>query len=242
MGFLSVLLSTISGHFKVYFKRYIYLLLRKNMVIKKKVPEDYRKAAKTPLIIHYAKWNDCILQIRKWQTQHLWCISDFWFCKSGNWNIIRCMLFVIKVLAAFMGNTMSNNVSSITWKLVSMEHQQLLVLHVRLLNRDLVVVIHNHSNGCLYWQNSMRHTCCPISRISVNGASTISGLTCWVISVALDHRHLETKSWHLVHSDQQEKLPQQSPGQLIHISGSKLLLSIHEGFSLVNQSIFICKQ
>jgi len=34
---------------------YLYVLLKKNVVIKEKVHEDDRMAAKTPLIIYYAE-------------------------------------------------------------------------------------------------------------------------------------------------------------------------------------------
>jgi hypothetical protein len=48
---------------------YIYVLLNNNVVIKQKIHEDDRMAAKTQLMIHTAKHNDCILQICLWQTK-----------------------------------------------------------------------------------------------------------------------------------------------------------------------------
>jgi hypothetical protein len=44
----------------------IYVLLKNNVVIKKKVNENGRKAAKTMVMIDCAKVDDCIFWIQPW--------------------------------------------------------------------------------------------------------------------------------------------------------------------------------
>jgi len=58
-----------------------------NVVIKEKVDEDYRMAAKTPLLMYYAKSNGCILGIHPWQNERQQSVNDFWSCKSGNYKV-----------------------------------------------------------------------------------------------------------------------------------------------------------
>jgi len=62
----------------------MYVLLKYNVVMKEKVHENDRKAAKTPLMIYYAKSINSILQISRWQIERQRSVNDFWSCKSGN--------------------------------------------------------------------------------------------------------------------------------------------------------------
>jgi len=48
---------------------YIYGLLKNNVVIKKKVNENARKAGKTIWMMDNATRNDCILWIQLWQNK-----------------------------------------------------------------------------------------------------------------------------------------------------------------------------
>ena len=71
--------------------------------MKENVYEDSTKAAKTPLMIYYTKRNDNILWIRPWQNKCQRSVNDFWSCKSGKSKAIWSFLYIIKVLAAFIG-------------------------------------------------------------------------------------------------------------------------------------------
>jgi hypothetical protein len=53
-------------------------------VIKKKVKENARKAAKSTSMMDSAKPNDYILWIHLWQKEHQWSINDSWSCIMGN--------------------------------------------------------------------------------------------------------------------------------------------------------------
>jgi hypothetical protein len=72
-------------------------------VIKKKVNEHARKAAKTMWMIDYAKWNDCILWIQPWQNECQRCINNCWSYMSCDLKLIRSWLYIIKLLSAFIG-------------------------------------------------------------------------------------------------------------------------------------------
>jgi len=61
-----------------------YGLLKNNVVIKEKVYEDDRMAAKTPLQILYAKLNSRILRVHPLQNMRPQSVNDFWFSKWGN--------------------------------------------------------------------------------------------------------------------------------------------------------------
>jgi len=73
-------------------------------VLKEKVHEDGTKAAKTPLMIYYAKFHDNILWIHPWLDELQRSVNDFW-------SRIICYLrgdcyrpFMNGVLAGFIGN------------------------------------------------------------------------------------------------------------------------------------------
>jgi len=72
--------------------------------MKEKAYEYGTKAAKTPLMIYYTKINDNILLIHPWQNEHQGSVNDFWSRKSGKSKAIWLFLYIITVLAAFIGN------------------------------------------------------------------------------------------------------------------------------------------
>jgi len=63
---------------------YWYVLLKNNVVIKNKVNENARKAAKTISIIDDARLNNCILWIHPLQNGCPQSVNNFRSCKSGN--------------------------------------------------------------------------------------------------------------------------------------------------------------
>jgi len=82
---------------------YLYVLLKNNTVIKKKVNENGRKAAKTMLMMDYAKSNDCVFWILPWQNERQWSINDSWSCILGNLGGDRFQIVINEVLAPFIG-------------------------------------------------------------------------------------------------------------------------------------------
>jgi len=63
---------------------YLNVLLKNNVVIKKKVNEQARNTAKTMGMMDYAISNDCIMWIDQWQNEHQWSVNIFRLCKSGD--------------------------------------------------------------------------------------------------------------------------------------------------------------
>jgi len=63
---------------------YFYVLFKNNIVIKKNVNGNVRKAAKTMGMLDYTKSNDCILWTHPWQNAHQRSVNHFRSCKSGN--------------------------------------------------------------------------------------------------------------------------------------------------------------
>jgi hypothetical protein len=58
--------------------------VKHNVVIKKKVIENARKAAKTILLMDFAKSIDCVLHIHPGQNERQRRVNNFRLCKSGN--------------------------------------------------------------------------------------------------------------------------------------------------------------
>jgi len=71
--------------------------------MKEKVYEDGTKAAKTPLMIYYAKINDNKLWICPWQNERQRSINDCWSCIIRNLLGDRLRPFINGVLAGFIG-------------------------------------------------------------------------------------------------------------------------------------------
>jgi len=67
---------------------YLYVLLKNNVVIKKKVNEIARKAARSMWMKCYAKLNDCIMWIHAWQNERQRSVNNFSSCRSGNAQLI----------------------------------------------------------------------------------------------------------------------------------------------------------
>ena len=73
-------------------------------MIKEKVDENDRTAAKTPLLIFYAKLNSCIMRIRPLQNERQWSINDSWSCILGNLCGACSQTSVNHELAAYRGS------------------------------------------------------------------------------------------------------------------------------------------
>ena len=97
--------------------------------MKENVYEDSTKAAKTPLMIYYAKINDNILWIRPWQNECQQSVNVFWSCKSGKSKAIWSFLYIIKVLDAFIEKIDNHTLCAPSWKWASTEGQQFLAFH-----------------------------------------------------------------------------------------------------------------
>jgi len=73
--------------------------------MKEKVHEDGTKAAKTPLMIYYAKINGNILWIRPWQNERQQSVNTVWSCiiatLCGDW----LQPFINAILAGFIGKS-----------------------------------------------------------------------------------------------------------------------------------------
>jgi hypothetical protein len=112
------------GHFGEYYyleladtimyilKIYLYLLLMNNVVIKKKVNENARKATNTMCMMDYSKSNDCILYIHHLQNERHWSINNYWSCILGYLGGDRLQIVVPKVLAASIGKTPSETLTA----------------------------------------------------------------------------------------------------------------------------------
>jgi len=51
-------------------------------------------------------------------------VNDFWYCKYGNWPVIRSLVLITDVLAASIDIRASNMVTAPFWELASTERQQ----------------------------------------------------------------------------------------------------------------------
>ena len=96
--------------------------------MKEKVHEDGTKAAKILLMKYYAKWNDCILQIRLWQIERQQSINHFGCCILGNLSGDWLRPFLNEVLATFVGKRARDTLPAPFWKWVSTERQRFLVV------------------------------------------------------------------------------------------------------------------
>jgi len=103
-------------------------IIKEQCLMKEKVYEDGTKAAKTLLMIYYAKINDNILWICPWQNERQRSFYNFWSCIVGNLLGDRLRPFINTVLAGFIGNRASLTLTAPFWNRASMEHQQCLVL------------------------------------------------------------------------------------------------------------------
>ena len=52
-------------------------IIKNNIVMKEKVHDDVRKAAKTPSMIYHAEGNDNILWTCPWENESQWRVNDF---------------------------------------------------------------------------------------------------------------------------------------------------------------------
>jgi hypothetical protein len=86
-----------------YILKEIYTLLKNNVVIKENVHEEDRPAAKSPLLIFYAKVNGSILRICPWQNKRQWSVSDFWPGIVVTHCAMRPLKSIYEVLTSFIG-------------------------------------------------------------------------------------------------------------------------------------------
>jgi len=161
---------------------YIYVLLKHNIVIKKKVNENARKAAKTMWMMDCAKLIDHVLYIQPGQNERQRSINDCWSSVLGNHTSNRLYLVIKVFLLAFIGKTDCNTLPAPSWKWASTERQRLLVMHLGKSHLRQVVVSHKVIFACLYRLNRLQYPPFPIMKMSVNGASTICGHASWEIT------------------------------------------------------------
>jgi len=125
-------------------------------------------------------------------------VNDFRCCILYNPRAMLQLLPIIKVLAAFIGNNVNVDVASPenqrqqsvnrvstehqqSINRASTEHQQSWVLH-RVWSKDYATAFtHNQPIGSLYAQKGQQHGHSPIVKMSVNRASTISGVASCII-------------------------------------------------------------
>jgi len=80
--------------------------------MKQKVHEDGTKGAKTPSMIDYAKLNDNMVWIHKWQNEHQQSINNFCSCIIGNLHGHWLSPFINAVLAHFIRKTESHTLTA----------------------------------------------------------------------------------------------------------------------------------
>jgi len=101
------------------------------------------------------------------------------FCWNSMRGAAECWWWTLWRLAppfshtAFRGGNYCDMRSAQSWKWASMEHQQLLVLNLGWSKFRFVAIIHIRCNGIMFTQNGACHTCYPIVKMSVNGASSL---------------------------------------------------------------------
>ena len=88
--------------------KYLYVLLKNNVVITKKVNKTARKVAQTMCMMQCAKLNDCILRIQPWQNEHQQSLNNFCSCVLGNHTFYSLMSVIEEFLAASIGKTDCN--------------------------------------------------------------------------------------------------------------------------------------
>jgi len=98
-------------------------------VIKKKVNQNARNAAKSKWMIDYAKSIECILWINPWQNERQLSVNDCWTCVLGNLGDDRLEIVINDVLAAFIGERERETLPVPSWKWVSTERQLFLVMY-----------------------------------------------------------------------------------------------------------------
>jgi hypothetical protein len=82
---------------------YIYVILKNNLVIKKKANENARKVVKTVRMMDSAKLNYCILWIQPWQNKRQRSVNNCRSYQSCNLKLFRSLLYIIQVLATCIG-------------------------------------------------------------------------------------------------------------------------------------------
>jgi hypothetical protein len=91
---------------------YLHHLLENNAVIKKKVHENNKMAAKTELVIYYGKSCDSILRICPWHSDCQWSVDYRRYCVSDNEILICSLLYRIQIQATFVGQSHSVKLTS----------------------------------------------------------------------------------------------------------------------------------
>jgi len=149
-----------------------------------KVHENVTMAAKTSWMKNYAKLNDCILRKRPWQNKRQQSVNDIWFCIIGNLSCELLHIVIYGVLAAYIGKKVCGTVTAPFWKLVSMERQRYLAMHLGLSQWLCLAIIYILCPGCLFSQNSTGYLRYAIMTMSINGVSMMFGLVSQVIEMS----------------------------------------------------------
>jgi len=129
------------------------------------------------------------------ENEHQRIVNDSWSCILGNLGGDRLQKVINKVLATFIAKTESGMLPAPSWKWVSTEHQQFLVMYLGYSVGWLVAHSHKQSIGCLYRQTRKWNAPCPILKLSVNGVSMIVGLPLWSITARCGCYCLYTWFW-----------------------------------------------
>jgi len=93
---------------------------------------------------------------------------------QGHW-------LIIELSATFSGKHCCDINATVSWQLVSAEHEQLLTLQLPQSKGCTAILTYNHTIGRLCRQQWLRQYHCCVLNMSVNGASSIFGLACWII-------------------------------------------------------------
>jgi len=126
--FESIIIYNLKTLWSIFWRMYLYVLLTNNVVMKETIHEDGTKAAKTPLMIYYAKLNDNILWKDAWQNERQWRVNNFWSGIIGNLRGNWLRPFINAVFARFIGKRERHTLPATFRKWASTEHRRILIL------------------------------------------------------------------------------------------------------------------
>jgi len=115
--------------------------------------------------------------------QKLWCLEDLGF----KWHYIETVYWLpieaVCIFCTIVEHPMTLSMS-LRWaqRWASKERQRFIVISIQQSLSCIVASIQRRSIGWLSRDNGRPHPHCPIIEMCVNEASTISGLTSWMIT------------------------------------------------------------
>jgi len=105
-------------------------IIREQCSDQEKVNVNVRKAAKSTWMIDCTKANDCMMWIHPWQNERQWSINYSWSCILGNLWGDRLHIVINEVMAAFIGERDSKELTAPSWKWASTELQSFIVMYL----------------------------------------------------------------------------------------------------------------